>query len=700
MANRSLGTLTLDVVAQIGGYTAGLDKAEKEAKKRAAAIEKAFDGAFNLIAAGFASVGAAGVAALAAVNAQAETIANYQDLAEKIGDTAENITSLQQAATLSGTAMDTVAAASVKLTASLAKTDDESKAVGQAITALGLSFEEFKALSPVEQIDAVAKALAGFEDGAEKTAVAVALFGKAGAELLPFLNDLADQTSRQATLTAEQIKQTDDYTKAQARLKAEFDVFIQQQTAQLIPTLNSVQTVLGEIAKNETVVQTVTLALNTAIGAAITIFQTLTVVASDVIFVFQGVGREIGAIAAQLAALARADFSGFRAISNAVKEDGQRARAELDKFQKQVMSIGQPAFIDDETRRLMARSASAQAVRPRLNIGGLAGAGGGGGARRGGGGGRSSVDEAQRYLESLQKQLEKTQELTVQEQVLQDIQMGRLGNVSAAQKESLLNVAGQIDAAKEAQRMEKERAEAEKKALSERNALLKEGEALWESTRTPVEKYSMEMDHLQVLLNEGAISLDVYERGVKKVGEAFEKATKPVKDAKDEMDEFAKNAAENIQREFGDTLVNIMEGNFKDIGKGFKQMLDRMVAEALAAQLARAMFGDSVKGGTGSGWFGEALKTFGSFFGGARASGGPVLPNTLYQVNERGPEVFQAANGKQFMLSGDSGTVLASGSGGQVVNFNLTGQMDQRTQTQVSQRMRQAQMNSSVRFRA
>lgn len=688
MASKSLGTLTLDVVAQIGGFSAGLDKAEKEAKKRADAIERAFDGAFTAITAGFATVASAGVAALAAVNAQANAIANYQDLAEKIGDTASNITSLQLAATLSGTAMDSVAAASVKLTASLSKTDDESKAVGQAIKALGLEFDAFKSLSPVEQIDAVARALAGFQDGAEKTAVAVALFGKSGAELLPFLNDLADQSERQITLTDEQIKQADDYTKAQARLKAEFDAFIQQQASQFIPILTQVQQVLAEVAKNETVVQTVTAAVKVAIDAAVVAFQAIVVVASDVIFVFQGVGREIGAIAAQLVALAKLDFSGFRAISEAVREDGVRARAELDKFQARIMAIGQPAFMDDETRRLMARSASATAPasRPRLNIAGLAGGGAGGGAaRRGGGGGKSAIDEAARYLENLQKQLERTQELSVAEQVLLDIQKGRLGIVNEAQKEQLLGVANQIDANKRQAEQEKERMKAEADATRERQALMKEGESLWKETRTAVEEYSLAMDRLNVLLSNGAISADIYDRAAAKLGKTFEDSKNPIKEASDELDQFAKNFAENVQKSIGDGLVDILEGNFSDIGKNFGKMLTRMAADALAADIAKKLFGSSVKGGEGEGWLGALLGAFGGVTsGGARALGGPVSPNSLYRVNEKGPEVFSAANGDQFLMTGSGSGSVRSAGGTSIFNISVPESVNRNTGTQIA----------------
>ncbi|MBB1599974.1 phage tail tape measure protein [Variovorax sp. UMC13] len=295
------------------------------------------------------------------VNRNIEAMASYKDLSDKIGDSAELIATLQTALTLSGTSADTFAAASIKLTSSLAKTDDESKAVGAALKDIGLEFESFKRLSPVAQMDALAKALDGFEDGAGKTAIAVALLGKSGAELLPFLHDLAEGGERQVTLTGEQIAAADDYTKAAARLRGEFDLFLQQQTAGIIPALTQVQGLFADLARNQATVEAVSAVLNTTMQAATVVFQTLAVVGSDVGFVFLGVGREIGAIIAQLGALARLDFSGFTAISDAVKEDGRRARIELDQFQARVMAVGRPADLsgnyDDSAARANGKPA-------------------------------------------------------------------------------------------------------------------------------------------------------------------------------------------------------------------------------------------------------------------------------------------------------------------------------------------------------
>lgn len=70
------------------------------------------------------------------------------------------------------------------------------------------------------------------------------------------------------------------------------------------------------------------------------VIKVVIVIVSDVWFVFKMTGIEIGAMAAQLAALARLDFAGFSAISDMVKADAAQARKELDAFQARVMAVG------------------------------------------------------------------------------------------------------------------------------------------------------------------------------------------------------------------------------------------------------------------------------------------------------------------------------------------------------------------------
>lgn len=106
---------------------------------------------------------------------------------------------------------------------------------------------------------------------------------------------------------------------------------------------------------------------------------------------------------------------------------------------------------------------------------------------------------------------------------------------------------------------------------------------------------------------------------IKEQNEAYEEAQRTLKELSivsqettDEMGQFAIQAARNIQSSLGDGLYDLLSGNFENIGKSWANTILRMVADAQAAQLGKALFGDYDKSGEIGGWIGKA---FGSLFG-------------------------------------------------------------------------------------
>lgn len=219
--------------------------------------------------------------------------------------------------------------------------------------------------------------------------------------------------------------------------------------------------------------------------------------------------------------------------------------------------------------------------------------------------------------------------------------------------------------------------------IREQESIFAEGQRVMEAMRTPAEDLAVRIERLNLLLEKGAINWDTYARAVFEAQNRFDELQKAANDAGDEIDDFAKRAAENIQRNFGDTLENMMSGNFKNIGKGFKQMIDRMVAEALAAKLTEALFG---KDGGGGGLFGNILGNIGAaIFGGAKASGGPVLPERAYLVGEQGPEMFVPNTAGRVIPASETAARMSQGPGvSQVNNFQFAAPTSMRTQTQVA----------------
>lgn len=385
---------------QLRSADAALRIAEAHARS-AKEIEALRTGFIRLGAVAGVALGAAIIGAAVGIDRLISKAANFQDLSEKIGDSAEAIASLAVAAATGGASMDTVAGGSAKLTKALTGVDDESEAAGAAIKALGLNLEAFKQLKAADQMESVAKALAQFEDGTQKTAVAMALFGKAGAELLPFLKELGKEGARQVILTEDQIQAADAYADAQAKLGAQIALQAQSMATELLPALTQVTHAFADLIKQEEVMATVSEALKSALSGAVVVFQTIAIVASDVGFVFLTVGRTIGATIAQIEALQRLDFSGFTAISRAVAEDSARARATLDKFQADVLKIGQPQpeFVGPQPKA---------AQLPKLNFSGAV-------KKPSGGADNSAEQEAKAQLAFDLDQIKKAGEASVAE---------------------------------------------------------------------------------------------------------------------------------------------------------------------------------------------------------------------------------------------------------------------------------------------
>ncbi|MCC2632115.1 MAG: putative Phage tail length tape measure protein, partial [Ramlibacter sp.] len=300
------------------------------------------------VGAAFAAVGAASVAmvksAIDAADAAGET-------AQKVGLAVEQYTALVYAAKLGAVSQETLGASLVKLSRNMS---DAAEGTGDAVKgfdALGISVTNADgSLKTSDQVlTEVAGKFAGFKDGAEKTALAVNIFGKAGADLIPMLNMGAEgieALKKEAAdlgivLSGETAAAAGEFNDNLDRMAAAIGGVSNRAASELLPALREVSGMLVDVAKNEGTVSVATDIVKGAVGGLITVFQTIAVVGSDVGFVFLSVGREIGAWAAQIAALGRGDLRGFTAISDAVKADGERARAELDKFQARVMAIGQ-----------------------------------------------------------------------------------------------------------------------------------------------------------------------------------------------------------------------------------------------------------------------------------------------------------------------------------------------------------------------
>lgn len=270
----------------------------------------------------------------------------------------------------------------------------------------------------------------------------------------------------------------------------------------------------------------------------------------------------------------------------------------------------------------------------------------------GGGGGRSRtrVPQIEREIEALQRQISLFGELTNAERARISIAEGFLGTVGPAQERQLIALAEELDAKEATAEATERQIELEKELAEEKNRildqieefeaqLLSEEQALEESYRRRIEIIQgAAMD--RVITDQRASDLIAGQRA-KQEEELAELAER----GSDEMSEFAIQAARNIESAFADFLFDPFNEGLDGLLSNFADILQRMAAEAAAAEILEGIGGAFSGGGqSGSGGSGDFLSTaasaIGSFFGGARERGGPVDPSRAFLVGEKGPELF------------------------------------------------------------
>lgn len=155
-------------------------------------VEKRFQ-AFGKMVSGWgkslSGIGAAITAPMiAASKSWADAGYNLQKLHEQTGISVEALSSLGYAAKESMTDTESLASGLQKMEKFLNEAAGGSKEAGEALAAMGLTLEDLQGKSPDEQFKLIAEGMSHLTSQSQKTAVAMAVFGKGGADLLPLLN--------------------------------------------------------------------------------------------------------------------------------------------------------------------------------------------------------------------------------------------------------------------------------------------------------------------------------------------------------------------------------------------------------------------------------------------------------------------------------------------------------------------------------
>ena len=335
-----IGSLVIKLAADTAEFQADLGRSARLLDKHASDMKASLQQVAGVARTAFAVViGTTSVAALRDFVTQTlETSAALQGLAEQTGASATALSGFAPVSTISGTAMDAIGGSLAKLSKGLAGVDDETAGATKALQFLGVRAKDASGnlRDPAEVMNDVALKLSEFEDGAGKTALAMELFGKSGAAMLPFLKDLAENQDLNIRLTAQQIEEADNASKALARMKAETGFVAQTLVTAAIPSMTvlaqelkqmlfGTQDAVGGIQRLRTDGSLTTWAQNTAYAIAV------------VIDALRGIGQTIKSVIGSFQAvwadieLAGTFLAGGEGLNPFSEENRARLKAALDK---------------------------------------------------------------------------------------------------------------------------------------------------------------------------------------------------------------------------------------------------------------------------------------------------------------------------------------------------------------------------------
>lgn len=290
---------SVDGLAQITGLNKALGNTEKQANQTGGALGRIKGAAGGLAGALGGLVPAVGIAGLAALGKRSIDAAdNLNDLSQRTGVGVESLSRFGRAAEDSGTSLDSVAKSMGKLAKGIV---DPASQTSEALKSIGISSTD--ASGKIRSMDAVMLDIADrfqkMPDGAEKTALAMQLFGKSGAELIPMLNGGREALSQySATIDTEMAQAADKFNDSINAIGASVAGPFNQAITALLPLITQMAEGIAGMAQSFSTlpapVQTVVGVIGALAAAFILLAPAITAIAA-IAPLFTGIGAAIAA---------------------------------------------------------------------------------------------------------------------------------------------------------------------------------------------------------------------------------------------------------------------------------------------------------------------------------------------------------------------------------------------------------------------
>lgn len=164
-----------------------------------------------------------------------------EKMSEKTGIGVDALSALKGAAEASGVAFDSIQSPLQKFSVNLAKAASGNQQALSGFKSLGISFSQLKTEDPGQLLLDVADKFEQMKDGPAKAAIAVALFGKSGSDIIPILNQGSAAIEKFGlALPTDFTQRATQFKESIAELKIGFQQIGIDIVSQFLPALNDV----------------------------------------------------------------------------------------------------------------------------------------------------------------------------------------------------------------------------------------------------------------------------------------------------------------------------------------------------------------------------------------------------------------------------------------------------------------------------
>lgn len=639
----SAGSLIFELAADVSRLRTDMGKAQSEIKSALDSISKSTAASSIMAGAEWAKGFAEGFAEK--IKQAIDNADALGKLSQSIGTTTEQLSALTYAGEFAGVSTDDLATAFKGLNKALLEARDPASDASAAFKALGLNVKDLQAMDPADAFKAIAESMSGFEDGAQKSAAAAAIFGKSAQVLIPLLDEGADGIAK-TTEEAEKM-----------------GLIVSGETSAAMADLNDDLTRMAKLSEGSAAV--LARELQPAFAEVMEIMKEASTEGTTWNSVLEGIAITAKAVIGTLVgmvgtvtALGKLVMGFAKILNQPINAEGMKKAGEIwaDSMQGAQKTIKETE--DHVTKLVHVQTAAEKEAAGMATAWGIVGKN----AEKSGKAtldftgqvdkaaasakkGKQAVDEYAKMVDSLSEQYRKIaaegdpmKELTSDPKFLA---MGKSQQEDLiARTQANIDLTNAIGARKQAEEdAYNVDATAYKASVDQWKAEEEHAKQIWDWAEQqkraidPMIDYVDQVDNLNEAYADGAVDLDQYHEILKKINDEYDQAVDKSDPMLDQLKEIQK-AIDAFGKQSSDAFVDFVFGT-KDASQSFSEMVASMlkdIAKMLVYQnVIKPMF-SAINSGVGGGW-GEFFSNLGTKGAGMMA-GGMVSPGVVYPINE------------------------------------------------------------------